>query len=599
MILKHQTDICEYESSQVLDDNVVKGTVKRLTPYTIYTENQEFIDSFSTTLVNYSPISINIVDYWNKDIIDNSIIIPVEKEQISLDIIQPFEFAESDPPVDPDYGLGFAGNTGVGGSLVDLKGNFDDSPEVGICPDEQSKRYYINSMIGVQDKLAFVNMNNFYSAVGSTIKDTAISQRIYRILKELGLTTDGLFGNTNTLFTEDRYLSNRSLNTKKGTATAVRYVGQSANDAQLQGQVPLTGKYYMTVNEDAPFEYSVESNLLGVIYERFVKPLTHPIGMINNYRTVCISDVANQTEYPLVHFDYSNLTVYVDCLCYVLGEEDTPIPPDDSEIECIPGTTPNRKIFATPDGEDLWSAFYDENGDLLPEHIGNIPEDYEETVYYEEDPAGPGLPPIRLETKIWTFENGNKLFEFTKQPTINDTSRRITIEYYTYNSTLDQYTLHSKFINQRHCGIGTIGDPIRESYVKEDLQGGCEDIIYGMFQFLAEGETTPPEQIAPSGMYEGYCSDLNDNEIPDIFDDPVVKSGGVLNKWTDLYFGKFQFLSEEESDDYQVGEWPPSGLTEGFEESYFYSYGDYDPIENPEPEEPAESPEIPEIPEEA
>ena len=558
MILKHHSDLCEFETSQVLDDNVVKGVIKRLTPYSIYTENQEFIDSFSTTLVNYSPISINIIDYWNKDINDTSIIIPKKTEKIEMDIIQPFEFAESDPPVDEGFGLGFGNQKDYGGALTDSKLNFDPHFEPSICPNELDQRFYINAIIGVQDKLAYVNMFDMYDSIRRTTRDTVVSQRIYNILDSLDLTTDGLFGNTNTLFNENRFLANRDLNTKKGTAAAIRYVGQGANDAQLQGQVPLSGQYYMTVSEDAPFEYSVESNMLGVIYERFVKPLTHPIGMIYNFRTICVSEMADETEYPLVKFDYSDTSVYVDCLCHVLGEEENPIPPDDSEIECIYGTYPDRKIFATPDGTGLWE------GIAIDEGTGNIPVSRETGVVFDE--STPGVP-IRYEYQQYMFENKNFLIQYTKQPDINDTSKRVEIHYYRWNELLGDYPdqPYAKFINQRHCGIGTIGDPERRSYVDETLTGGCESIIHGTFQFLDNGETTPPETPV-NGLYEGFCSDLNDNDSPDCEDDPIVKSGGVLIKWTDLYFGWFSFLDRNEP--VRPDRFAPSGLLEGFNESY-------------------------------
>jgi len=66
-------------------------------------------------------------------------------------------------------------------------------------------------------------------------------------------------------------------------------------------------------------------------------------------------------------------------------------------------------------------------------------------------------------------------------------------------------------------------------------------------------------------MYEGYLSDLDDDFIPDPF------TGGVLDKWSDLYFGEFSFLSKEESENYQIGDWPASGLREGYNESRLVS----------------------------
>jgi len=585
MILKHNNDICTFDKSVIFDDAVVKGAIKRLTPYSIYTQNKEFIDAFSTTLVNYSPVSINIIDYWNKDIIDNSILIPPKKTDVFINIIHPFEFAESIPPVDENYGKGFLTNTipGTGGALVDIKGNFDESPQVGICPDEKEERFWINSLLGLQDRLAETHLNNFYSVLEGTIKDNIMAHRIYQILDELDLDTDGLFDNTNTLFSEDRYLANRHFNTKKGTASAIKYASRGAIDAGLQGKVPLSGnEYYMRVDEDAPFEYSVESNMLGIIFERFVKPLAHPLGMIYNYRTICTSEVANQIEYPLIDFDYSNTSVYVECLCFIGGFEDIPMPPNPNpndpnapEIECIFGTYPEKKFFATPDGLGLWEGISQDEG------TGNIPDKYEEGIIYDDTQPGLAIP---LSFKKWTFLNNNILIQFTKEPYINNTSKTIIIEYYRYDINTDSYSLEANFINQRHCAVGTLGEPIRRSFVKETFDGVCNNILYGMFEFQDKNENTPPEVPAPSGMYEGFRVDLDDNQIPD---EPPL--GGVLEKWTDLYYGYFQFLSEKEEKNYIIGSWPDSGLTEGYNESKFFDQTQFDPINPNNPHDGVES----------
>ncbi len=538
MILKHNKNICDITKSEVYDDNVVKNIFKNLTPYTIYAENKEFIDSFATTLVNYSPISLNIVDYWNKDIIDNSVFVPKNDTKIEMGIIHPFEFAESDPPVDADYGLGFSSEYGLGGALTSTSDSFDNISKT-TCPNEAKDRFFINSMIGLQDKLAYVNMYNYYSVLNNTAKDTVISNRLYKILDRLGLSTDGLFDNTNTLFKEERYLANRHLNEKKGTIPAIRYVGQSAMDSNIQGKDLLTTDYYMDIVEDSPFNYSVESNLLDVVFERFVKPLSHPIGFMYNYRTVCRSELADENEYPLIRFDYSNTYVYVACLCFSTGQEDVPLPQQPEDINCVFGTYPDKRFFATPDGTGLWEGISQDEG------TGNIPYDYEEGVSGE-------LEYKNQSYKKWTFENKNYLIAYTNDTNTSETSERVTVNYYRYDSFNDTYDLAAQFINQRHCNIGILEEPKKISWIKESFGGNCNDIEYGMFQFLADGEVTLPNNPAPSGMYEGFMGSI---------------TGGVLDRWTDLYFGHFQFLGREESQDYQVGEWPVTGLTEGFNES--------------------------------
>jgi len=541
MILKHNKEICDITKSEVYDDTVVKNIFKNLTPYTIYDENKEFIDSFATTLVNYSPISLNIIDYWNKDIIDNTAYVPKDKASIVVDIIQPFEFAESNPPVDADYGLGFASNSGFGGALTSLTDTFNNINS--NCSNEAKDRFFINSMIGLQDKLAYVNMYNYYSVVYNASKDTIISNRLYKILDKLELSTDGIFDNTNTLFKEERYLANRHLNEKKGTIPAIRYVGQSAMDSNIQGKDVLTTDYYMDIIEDSPFNYSVESNLLDIVFERFVKPLSHPIGFMYNYRTVCKSELANENEYPLIRFDYSDTSIYVACLCFSTGQEDVPLPQQPEDIDCLFGVYPDKKFFATPDGTGLWEGISQDEG------TGNIPYDYEEGISGEFEYKNQSY-------KKWIFENKNYLIAYKNDTNTSETSERVTVNYHRYDSVNDTYDLAAQFINQRHCNVGLTKIPKKMSYIKETYNGNCNDIEYGMFQFLADGETTLPDNPAPSGMYEGFMGSI---------------TGGVLDRWTDLYFGHFQFLGKEESHDYQVGEWPDSGVMEGFGESTLIS----------------------------
>jgi len=559
MILKHRKNICDVDETIIFKDDVLESMMGNISPYYIYVDYKEILESFSVALTNYSPISINITDYWNKEILDTTLFVPENPEWFKISIIHPFEFDEptsssvncseqiecddfhdcsENEDLDELYGLGFYHNVSkTGGSLTDLRNHFDPQTNPSLCPNEYKDRYFINSLIGLQDKLAEINMNNVYKTVSLSTHDTKTYSTLKRLTDRMDMDSE-LFSNLNDLFTEDKFLSNKQYIAKKGTPVAIKYMGQNANDAKLQGDDTAHGSYFMDIKTDNIFEYSVESNLLEPIYESFIKPLTHPLGMIYKYRTVCTDEIANRTETPLIIKDYSDTTVAVNCLCFSDGQEDTPLPIQPENINCVYNTHfedyPDPKIFASPNGEDLWEPIKNDQ---------NIPKSFEEGLETTGEYKNQYF-------KKYIFNNNNYLISYTNIPGINDTSERVTILYYRYNGS--SYDLTAKFINQRHCSIQLIGEPKNVSDIDDELTGLCENILNGTFQFLDKNEGTLPDQPAPSGLYEGFMGTLG---------------GGALDRFTDLYFGWFQFLDRNEE---LIKGFSPSGFYEGFDRSRLY-----------------------------
>jgi len=625
MLLKHNQQICDIEDTNLLDDEVIKDLMAKLSPYVIFVENQELLESFGTTLVNFSPISLNIVDFWNKDIIENTAFIPAKFPETRIHIIQPFEFAEpqsaiyscyedmvcdaeyncvSDPidPIDPEYGEGFFKYEDeygrlYGGALLDYKKSFEELTDARVCPSEGEERFFINSMIGVQDKLAYINMHNFYSTLGRSINDVMIYERLKYVMNEYGKDVH-FFANTNVMFTEDRFLANRSFVTKKGTDLAIKYAGRTAFESQIQGQDTLYGPYYMDVIVDEPFRYHIDSNLLNIVFEKFVKPLAHPIGMGYSFSTVCNNPIASETEYPLIKYNYTELDVLVKCMCWFqdqdgeLLEDVTWIPNDpinpDTKTVCIynidPDAYPEYKVFASKDGTGLWEPIADDRNTMfaLEEGIEQNPSNpyngnrYKKYIFFPRNENG---SPITSYT--------NYLIEYFISPTLHNSPEKVIIQYYRFHSFdsvtgLPIHKMIHQFINQRHCTVGFNEEPKRISIIDESVNSRCEDSDNGIFQFMKviehqDPNFNPGDPSLPTDpnnpVYD--CYNIYKDDPTDPNDDPAnpwdieflnYKTGGAFERWTDIYFGWFRFKDKDE-DPFDVT-YDENGLITGFGQSF-------------------------------
>ena len=573
MLLKHNIKICDISETKLLEDPVVTDKLSQISPYVIYIQNKELIDSFATTLVNYSPVSINIADYWNKDILDTTAFVPPEIPETKVKIIQPFEFAEPDNPpyIDPEYGEGFLNFSDIGrpygGALLDLKKSFEYNTDARVCPNEFEERFFLNPLIGLQDRLAQINLNNFYSTLERSMNDVMIYERMRFILEEYNK-EEGLFSNTNELFTEDKFLANRDFVTKKGTALGIKYAGRNAFDAEIQGSDAFYGDYFMNVYEDAPFKYHIESNLLNIVFEKFVKPLAHPIGMDYMYSNICENPTASMPEYPGMTYNYDELTLGIQCLCYIQNLDDEllenqPIPDEPNKVSCVYNTNPNDypkfKAFASPDGTGLWKPI---------ENDKNIWYDTIEGIETNPNDQLPGKNYYGRRYTKYLFRTAggntqNYLIKYYITDSVYNSVEKIDILYYQHKgfdtNNNPVYKLYAYFINQRHCNVAHKGDMTRVSKVDETMYGNCEDTHNGIFQYVCDEEYIDYPNNVPIDLPSTLCG------APGEFHDGFMGTeyGGALSRWSDLYFGWFRFCDKNE-DCLDKDSFDEDGLISGF-----------------------------------
>jgi len=530
MILQYSNDICSYTNSIIYDDEVFKQIIKNYTPFTVWNENKEFLESIITVLVNYSPISINIIDFWNKDL-HNQIIIPDYKNDLNLppiEVIDPFEFKEGIIEQD-EYGLGFEDENQEGGELISygqesiyIPGSLFNTN----CPGESKKRFYINSIIGVQDKLAYMYMNDIYMTTKKAKEDYILRNELKKNLEEFNIDTK-LFNNINSLFTENKYITNKEFLEKKGTKLAIKYAGKNAYDSQIQGTENIYTDYYLKIDEKEPFYYTIESTLFDIVFERFVKPLSHPIGMIYEYNMSKSSSLANITEYPMNKISYvlDSLNplskIYIICNC-TEENKGSNIPPNCDQEYLVPSnelvpannlvpawgylsntinninissnpidcSKESSYIIATNNGRNIWDPIKCDRNILKDIKTGIIRngEEFEGAHY----------------TK-YIFNNENYLISY-KNPNIAIENN--IIRYYRYDLHNDEFTLTQEWKLQEHCKIIADGViRINNSIIQEEFTISRESDVNnlsGEFQFLNINENTPPEVPAPSGYYEGF-----------------------------------------------------------------------------------------------
>jgi len=275
-------------SIRIKEDKVFRSVVEAITPEKIFKENKELIDAFVDILVEESPISINIMDIFNKD-----------KSIESLDAVQK-QFAEV-------YLNNFYTVWNKAKTDFRLKNKIDNL----------LKKY---SSIGIEidRKKSFVNF----------------------------------FENEEEMYTSDRYMMAKTFNEKKGTEVAIEYAyklawlsgiegplrdayffdiqsqaclglsegfiicGDSLSDPlppeptqeekdlfptiwPLPDETPILcsdasasriGTFTIsdTVSHDSctKFTYQIEGSLFPEFFEAFVIPLAHPIGFNYIYRKI-------------------------------------------------------------------------------------------------------------------------------------------------------------------------------------------------------------------------------------------------------------------------------------------------------------------------
>ncbi len=264
-------------------DDIWATTVKSLVPHVIYADNFEIIDAFAATVVNYSPISINIMDFWNKINLQQAVI-----------------------PNPNDTHI--------------LQHLYDKDKRKVYIEHGKAKAFWVNSMMNLQERVAYSYLNNLYTSATRTKMSHTVRQKIYRMFELWDYKPDDtkelLFSRINKLFKEERFVTNKDYNMRKGKKIDLEYAARSAWDSMIEG--PLTSPSFFldyipvldTLQNEVALEYKVESVLLPFIYDSFVMPLAHPIGMFVDYLKVCKIELS---DHVLGGFNWRADVISVKC----------------------------------------------------------------------------------------------------------------------------------------------------------------------------------------------------------------------------------------------------------------------------------------------
>lgn len=237
------------------EDQVFETIARTLTPPNIWNDNSMYIKSVVQTITNYAPVSINILDYWNKNEL-YAVCIPNDPKTLEK--------------IDSDKHL--------------------PKPNPG---------FFVNAILGLQEKLSEVYMNNFYKTALKTRNSHTLRTSLMHVFKRYNIDISEidekrlLFRNVNALFYEPRFLTNKEYNTKKGKSITFKYATLAAWEAKIEGAL-TTDAYFCDFTPTGVFQYRVDSVILKDVYDAFVKPLAHPLGMHGLYTKICKTDLTDK-----------------------------------------------------------------------------------------------------------------------------------------------------------------------------------------------------------------------------------------------------------------------------------------------------------------
>ncbi len=489
MLLRHKTNICEIEKSTYHSDEIFQMVVKNLTPVAIYNANAELFRGFVQTLVNYSPVSVNIIDYWNKGYGFNAALykppVKTKTQKSPKSVIQGCFAFEGDiniydkgfanfapyviPPAGQPEGLDPYETTipsldENGNPILDESGNpkyiiVPHAGKFGLCSlygDEfippEDCGFYLNSIIGLQDKLAEIFMHNVYSIAKKISNDHNFRAQMRDILSRVNLGNTEIFKSINNLFTEERFVINGDWIEKKGTEVAMRYAASQVYTSELQPKESQSHFKWETFSTD-PMTYSIEGSIFPAMFEAFIKPLSHPIGYIYDYRMVCEQDfeeivLGKKIEYAKSISVITLCSSNMEPCCNIFeidGIEQPERPPylndPDETFECLEysGEQYGRWFtIATETGYNLWGT-----GDYINNIAGSIDTSKPRSILrWEEEQRDLRNTLLTIENGIskdsnfyswiytkYIFTNLNYLIKYFKPQDINGATQTV-IEYW-------------------------------------------------------------------------------------------------------------------------------------------------------------------------
>ena len=541
MLLENKNNLKELSTtgkSVYKDDKFFKAIVKSLTPSIIYASNEKLLDSFSECLVNYSPISINIIDFWDKTPEEGSYIIPqpnnpeqydnfiTQVDQDYMTVLDPVLHEEFHVPENDEF-----------------QSNYIPSVDYG---------FHIGSTIDLKDQLAYIFMHNVYSVTEIAKRSTNLKSRVQDILKRLNLETT-LMNNVNNLFTEDRYIINGEWVTKKGTYAALTYSAHQAIDSEVQPYRQNT-PFVFDIKDIVPFAYQVEGSVFPAIFDYFIVPLSHPIGYTYDYRMLC--PVQGDYDYDNSGFDKGFIdfvlsrqieslnTLKVNCLCdsnyepccNTFPDGSTGAPKFESEFEeftCLNysgGQYARWFVISCTDGSEIIWDEIDQDNVLLKKSNGIIQSHQTEYPNYQG-----------WVFHKWEFTNGNFLIKFYREADAYY-SENLVIEYNQGGA------VHSRWNNGWQTNIQQLGYTSRfESTLYDEIeitQGTDELLPFGFEDnpdvteaLFLDGEGPNPAFVVPTWWVYNPMdwSNINcDNQ-------PVIINAGFANYGESVLCAPFGF----------------------------------------------------------
>lgn len=284
------------------EDQVFETIARTLTPPTIWAQNDIYLKSIVQTVTNYAPVSINILDYWNKE-----------------------ELYAVCVPNDP--------------KILDKINSDKHLPK-------PNPGFFLNAILGLQEKLAEVYMNNFYTTALKTRNSHTLRTSLMHVFKRYDIDITEidekrlLFRNVNALFYAPRFLTNKEYNLKKGKSITFKYATLAAWEAKIEGAL-TTDAFFCEYTTTGVFQYQINSVILKDVYDVFVKPLAHPLGMHGYYTKICKTDLTDKVLGEIV-WTADAVTVR----CRNLSDTD-PIPPPYMMLPYVPNPAygPDLEVY--------------------------------------------------------------------------------------------------------------------------------------------------------------------------------------------------------------------------------------------------------------
>ena len=437
MLLTNKNELKNLDKSLYSEDALFQNIVKNLVPPVVYSLNQEFIDAFSEVVINFSPVSVNISDFWDRTPGETAYINKIKKEQ-SKDQWETYETRTpqssenfmtllADPNFSEEYLV-----AGSDQEYTDYVPNIDYG-------------FHLNSTIKLKDTLAYIFMHNVYSIAEKAKRDTNLRSQLEITLKKMGLDTI-LMTNLNELFTENRFILNGEWVQKKGTKSAMVYSAHQAVDSEVQ-PYRNNSLFKFNITNQIPFNYQIESSIYEPIFEYFIKPLSHPIGYTYDYKMLCLID--GDYDYDNTGFDTGfrdfvlckNVetvdSIKVKCLCDSDYEPCCNTFPDGSTIPTYDSTY--ETFTCTDDSGSQYGKWYVIScSDCSPDELLWDKIDQDNILDYTENGYIRGGDYDGWIYHKYVFQNGNYLIQNNRAPDKKQEAK-VVVEYFQKDRTNVNY----------------------------------------------------------------------------------------------------------------------------------------------------------------